>query len=86
MNTMLEQIKDLSISNKTARLIACLRMMQEIYGEVDEVMSQIYGEGAANSIIDEKLGDGYRTLEKGLQECLMLSICENLNYRILKSI
>ena len=86
MNTMVEQIKGLPISDTTARLIACLRMMQEVYNEADDVMREIYGDEAAESLINAKLGDGYTALEKGLQECMMLSISESLTYTTLRSI
>lgn len=86
MNTMVEQIKGLPISDTTARLIACLRMMQEVYGEASEALERIYGEDVADILINEKLGDGYKALEKGLQECLMLSINQSLGYISLKAI
>ena len=86
MNAMVEQIKGLPISEPTARLIACLSMMQEVYGEANEVLERIYGEDVADILINEKLGDAFASMTKGLQECLIISINESLGNLTLKSI
>lgn len=86
MNAMVEQIKGLPISEPTARLIACLRTLQEVYGEANEVLERIYGEDVADILINEKLGDAFASMTKGLQECLIISINESLGNLTLKSI
>lgn len=86
MNAMVEQIKGLPIREPTARLIACLRTLQEVYGEANEVLERIYGEDVADILINEKLGDAFASMTKGLQECLIISINESLGNLTLKSI
>ena len=86
METMINEIKGLPIGENTARLIACIRTIQDVYGEASNVMEQIYGENVAESIINDKLGDACTALKNGLQECLMMSIDESLGRLTLKSI
>lgn len=86
MNTMVEQIKGLPIGDSTARLIACLRMLQELYGEASDTMESLYGMSVSNGLIKDKLSAGYSALEKVLHECLMMSIDESLGNLTLKSI
>ena len=86
MKAMVEQIKGLPISEPTARLIACLRTLQEVYGEASEVLERIYGEDVADIWINEKFVDAFASMTKGLQECLIISINESLGNLTLKSI
>lgn len=86
MEAMINEIKGLPIGENTACLIACIRTIQDVYGEASNVMEQIYGENVAESIINDKLGDACTALKKGLQECLMMSIDESLGRLTLKSI
>ena len=84
MKAMVEQIKGLPISEPTARLIACLRTLQEIYGEVSNVLEDSYASQVADSLLNDKLGDAFASMTKGLQECLMLSINESLGNLTIK--
>ncbi|GAD04509.1 phage Rha protein [Porphyromonas crevioricanis JCM 15906] len=78
MKSMVEEIKSLPISDNTARLIACIRMIQRVYGEVSSVIEGIYGEAEAERLINNKMLNAYCDMEDAIQEFVKISVAENL--------
>lgn len=86
MKAMVEQIKCLPISEETARLIACIRTMQDVCNEVSDVLSSIYGEEAAESLINDKMGDSILSMDTAIKYFMTMVISGNLENISLTSI
>lgn len=79
MKATVEQIKGLPVSENTARLIACIRTIQEVAEEAYSALSSVYNEKVADVMFNEKFQGCYDGMEKALQEFVILSIEDNMS-------
>lgn len=78
MEAMISEIKGLSISDATARLIACQRFTEDVYENIMHALSDMYGEYVGEELIEKKCLHLFNEVEGVIRELIAESIAHNV--------
>lgn len=86
METIVNEIKSLQISDATARLIACQRFTDDVYDNIMQALKEMYGEYAGEEIMEKKCLHLFNEVEGILRELIAESISSNIERERMKAI
>ena len=86
METIVNEIKSLQISDATARLIACQRFTDDIYENIMKALKDMYGEYAGEEIMEKKCLHIFNSVESVIRELIAESISNNIERERMKAI
>jgi hypothetical protein len=78
-------IENCRISGQTAKFLACIAMLSDLYGYVSKAVASMYGD-KVDEIIDESFNGEYTKLESVLYDFLRQSVCDKLNHETISEI
>ena len=78
MEAMIAQIKGTTISDATARLIACHRFTDDVYENIMHALSDMYGEYVGEEIMEKKCLRLFNEVEGVIRELIAESIAHNI--------
>jgi hypothetical protein len=74
----LKRIKNREISEETGRILACIAMLDDLYGCVADALDFMYGSCQVDGIINEDYHPKHTGIENFLFKCLNESISEKV--------
>lgn len=86
MESMIAQIKGTTISDATARLIACQRFTDDIYENIMHALSDMYGEYVGEELMEKKCLHLFNEVESVIRELIAESISNNIERERMKAI
>ena len=86
MESMIAQIKGTTISDATARLIACQRLTDDIYENIMHALSDMYGEYVGEELMEKKCLHLFNEVESVIRELIAESISNNIERERMKAI
>lgn len=78
MEAMIAQIKGTTISDATARLIACQRFTDDVYENIMHALPDMYGEYVGEEIMEKKCLHLFNEVEGVIRELIAESIAHNV--------
>lgn len=78
MESMIAQIKGTTISDATARLIACQRFTDDVYENIMHALSDMYGEYVGEELMEKKCLHLFNEVEGVIRELIAESIAHNV--------
>lgn len=86
MEAMIAKIKGTTISDATARLIACQRFTDDVYENIMHALSDMYGEYVGEEIMEKKCLHLFNEVESVIRELIAESISNNIERERMKAI
>lgn len=86
MESMIAQIKGTTISDATARLIACQRLTDDVYENIMHALSDMYGEYVGEELMEKKCLHLFNEVEGVIRELIAESISNNIERERMKAI
>lgn len=86
MESMIAQIKGTTISDATARLIACQRLTDDVYENIMHALSDMYGEYVGEELMEKKCLHLFNEVESVIRELIAESISNNIERERMKAI
>ena len=86
MEAMIAQIKGTTISDATARLIACQRFTDDVYENIMHALSDMYGEYVGEELMEKKCLHLFNEVESVIRELIAESISNNIERERMKAI
>ena len=86
MEAMIAQIKGTTISDATARLIACQRFTDDVYENIMHALSDMYGEYVGEELMEKKCLHLFNEVEGVIRELIAESISNNIERERMKAI
>lgn len=86
MESMIAQIKGTTISDATARLIACQRLTDDVYENIMHALSDMYGEYVGEELMQKKCLHLFNEVEGVIRELIAESISNNIERERMKAI
>lgn len=86
MESMIAQIKGTTISDATARLIACQRFTDDVYENIMHALSDMYGEYVGEELMEKKCLHLFNEVESVIRELIAESISNNIERERMKAI
>lgn len=79
-------IENCRISESTSKFLACIVMLSDLYGYVNEAVKFMYGSRNVDEIIDESFHDKHHELESVLYGFLRQSVSDKLTSETIREI
>lgn len=70
METMINEIKGLQISDATARLVACRRMADKVYDNILHALCEAYGEYIGEEMMQDKCLDIFNQVDDVIRDLI----------------
>ena len=86
MEAMIAKIKGTTISDATARLIACQRFTDDVYENIMHALSDMYGEYVGEELMEKKCLHLFNEVEGVIRELIAESISNNIERERMKAI
>lgn len=86
MEAMIVKIKGTTISDATARLIACQRFTDDVYENIMHALSDMYGEYVGEELMEKKCLHLFNEVEGVIRELIAESISNNIERERMKAI